>query len=257
LWVLKRFSEALVFSGYLSHSFAIRPPKAKYEKVTPLKIRKTPEDILKFAKNTSFSFPKQRKIEGMPNKDRSEIDFILAVLLGYFGGFGPGELFALEKSDLLTGQYAVNNCKTYVGFQKHKLGSRLGVVINKTLPVVGEVVPLVKNDYRYGVSNIWNPTAAKMIADIVSKRPDGRLFPFSYSYLLTRWRQFVRRKLGATPHDLRRASGLYLGRDKRVDLSLLQDHMRHADIQTTMLYCREPATPDNIIKIKQDFDDVA
>lgn len=251
LWTLKRFGESLVFAQYMSFPYAIRPPKSKVAKVTPLKVRKTPEEIIKFAKVATYEHAKSR------TEDRGDIDYNLAILLGYFGGFGPGELFALEKQDLLTGDFAEQNCKTLAGFRKHGLGSRLAVVVNKTLPHVGDPVPLVKNDYRFGVSNIWNADAAKLISSIVKNLPDGRLFPFSYAYLVRRWREQVKPKLGATPHDLRRASGLYLGRTVRLELTLLQEHMRHAEIETTMLYTREPATPEKRQFRKQDFDDVA
>lgn len=251
LWTLKRFGESLVFSQYMSFPYAIRPPKSKVAKVTPLKVRKTPEEILKFTKATEYP---ETKLRG---EDRGPVDYNLAILLGYFGGFGPGELFALEKADLLTGDYAEENCKTLVGFKKHGLGSRLAVVINKTLPYVGDPVPLVKNDYRFGVSNIWSGEAAKRISKIVKDLPEGRLFPYSYGFLVRRWREVVRPKLGSTLHDLRRASGLYLGRTVRLELTLLQEHMRHAEIETTMLYMREPALPEKRKTAKQDFDDVA
>lgn len=244
LWTLKRFGEALVFLQMMTFPFAVRPPKSKMTKVTPLKVRKTPEDILQFCQTDPFV--------------GQEIDLRLAVLLGYFGGFGPGELFALNKEDLLTGDLAESSSKTLEGFRRHGLGSRLSIVVNKTLPNVGKVTSLMKNDYRYGVSTIWDVRAAKLIATIVKDKPKGRLFPLSYSQLMVLWRRLVKHKLGATPHDLRRASGLYLGRVKRLELTLLQEHMRHAEIETTMLYTREPAIPDEPKKAaKQDFDDVA
>lgn len=252
LWALKRFGESLVFTQHMSFPYAIRPPRSKASKVTPLKVRKTPEDIISFAKSTTYDAKTFRK---------GAVQFNLAVLLGYFGGFGPGELFALEKSDLITGDHAEAHCKTLPGFRKYKLGSRLGVVVNKTLPVSGKnnaPIPLMKNDYRYGVANIWDKDAAKLIASLVRDLPDGRLFPFSYGHLMRQWREQVHPKLKATPHDLRRASGLYLGRTVRVDLTLLQEHMRHAEIETTMLYCREPAVPEaSKKKLVQDFSDVA
>jgi integrase len=255
LWILKRFGESMVFNGYLPAAFAIRPPRSKNEKVTPLKVRKNPEEIIEFAKSFQKNSGKLKLVQA--GKVQAEINYGLAVLLGYFGGFGPGELYALEKGDLLTGEFARSSSKTLEGFRAHGLGSSLAVVINKTLPVVGDVVPLVKNDYRFGVSNIWNVEAAKLVAKIVSALPEGRLFPYSYGYLTTRWRADVFPQLKATPHDLRRASGLYLGRVKRLEITLLQEHMRHAEVSTTMLYCREPSTPEKKQSAKQDFDDVA
>jgi integrase len=252
LWTLKRFGEALIFSQLMTFPFAIRPPRSKNAKITPLKVRKTPDEIISFVKTIKYEEKDFRK---------GQINFNLAILLGFFGGFGPGELFALEKSDLITGDDAEKHCKTIDGFRKHSLGSRLAIIVNKTLPAKGKsigTVPLVKNDYRYGVSNIWDVKAAKLIAAIVKDLPDGRLFPFSYGHLVRQWREQVSPKLGSTPHDLRRASGLYLGRTIRVELTLLQEHMRHAEIETTMLYTRAPAVPEMPKKKRvQDFDDVA
>lgn len=82
------------------------------------------------------------------------------------------------------------------------------------------------------------------------------LFTGSYYGMFQAWRKRIKPALKVTAHDLRRASGLYLGRVKRLDLTLLQEHMRHAEIETTMLYTREPQVPDVKIKPSQDFDDV-
>lgn len=247
LWTFERFGKHLVWQRYMDYPFTIAIPSNKTSKVTPLKVKRTPEDILKFIKSE-------------PNYKVKDIDFNLAVLLGYFAGLGPGELFALSKKDFLTGINAENNTKTLESFRKYNLGSRLSVIINKTLPAKGaqtEPVALLKNDFREGVVNIWHIEAAMLIAKMVSDRPDGRLFPFSYGYLQRTYRENVRPLLKVTPHDLRRSSCLYLGRTVRLELSLLQEHMRHAELETTMLYCREPSTPDIKIVSKQNFDDVA
>lgn len=235
LWTLERFGAYLVFKQHMTFPFAVQPPAQGNAKVTPLKVRLSPDEVLKYAK-----------------QDRA---CALMVLLGYFAALSPSELFALERADLLTGDVAEVECKTLKGLRKHGLGSRLGVRVNKTLSHAG-VDLLTKNDYRTGVVNVWNADAAKMIAALMKEAPEGRLFPHSRSHNEKAFRLGV--KLGCTPHDLRRASCLYLGREKRLELTLLQEHMRHAEIETTMLYCREPSVPEpSKKKVKQDWDDVA
>ena len=246
LWIIKRFGDYLVFAQHMTFPFAIRVPKGARAKITPLKVKKTPEDILNFVKNTEYNKP--------------EINYQLAVLLGYFAGLGPSELFALNKEDLLTGDLAETKSKTLKDFRKINLGSRLAVQVNKTLPNINDAKPvmLTKNDYRTGIVTIWNSEAAKLIAAQVRDLAPGRLFPFSYSWLMHLWRKKVYPKLQTTPHDLRRASCLYLGRTLRIPLTLLQEHMRHGYIGTTMLYAREPATMEQgLAPVLQDFDDVA
>lgn len=240
LWTLERFGTYLVFKQHMSFPFVVQTPSSTNNKITPLKVKKSPEEIINFA--TQFT--------------NNGIDFKLATLLGYFAALSPSELFALHKEDLITGVTAETLCKTLQGFRKHGLGSRLGITISKALRVTGEA-PMVKNDYRKGVVNIWDSRAALLIANLVKDKPEGRLFPFSLSWLERAWREQVKLRLGCTPHDLRRASCLYLGREKRIDLTLLQEHMRHAEIETTMLYTREPAVVEAIGKHVQDFDDVA
>lgn len=237
LWLLKRFGDSIVFSRYMSFPFAVQIPVTKTAKITPLKARKSPREI--------FALCEQR-----------EAMFQLGLLLGYFAALGPGELFALSREDLLTGPSAEKHSKTLKGFREIGLGSKLAVVVNKTLPATGKnnaPIQLMKNDYRFGVVIIWDVDAAKKIAELVRELDDGRLFPFSYSHLMKKWRD---ENLSITPHDLRRASGLYLGRELRIPPLLLQEHMRHAELDTTMLYTREPNVPEKKIKALQKWDDV-
>lgn len=245
LWTLERFGKHLVFQRYMSFPFVVQIPSRKNHKTTPLKVKKTPEEILKFVKDLNLSY--------------KDIDFSLAILLGYFAALRPSELWALDRLDLITGDNAEELTSTADGFKKIGLGSRLSVNVSKTIGDYFEAKPveLTKTDTSCAVVNIWNKDAAKLIASIVKDRPAGRLFPYSYGWLERAWRTFIRDKLGATPHDLRRASCLYLGRTIRLDLTLLQEHMRHAEIETTMLYTREPKKAERTKKLKQDFDDVA
>jgi integrase len=246
LWTLERFGAQLVYSGEMSFPFVVKIPSRGNSKITPLKVRKKPDEIIKFAKR-------------LVAYEGTEIDFNLAILLAYFAALSPGELFALDKEDLLTGQDAESS-KTLEALRKKGLGSRLAISVSKTLPTGGKnnrPVKFTKNDYRTGVVTIWHLEAAKLIASMVKKKPSGRLFPYSYGHLSRFWREKVKLGgLGLTPHDLRRASCLYLGRTIRLDLTLLQEHMRHSQIDTTMLYTREPAVPEIASRRKQDFDDV-
>lgn len=244
LWTLERFGKHLVFQRYMSFPFVIQIPSRDNHKVTPLKVRKTPEDILKFVKDATIE---------------CNINFRLAILLGYFAGLRPSETFALSKSDLLTGDTAEKLSGTYNGFKKFNLGSRLAIDVCKTVFDGKDGAPreMTKTETSCGVVNVWNSEAAKMIASLVKEMPNGRLFPYSLGWLNRAWRQYVKPKLRSTPHDLRRASALYLGRTVRIDLTLLQEHMRHAEIETTMLYTREPKRAEKTTKWKQDFDDVA
>lgn len=242
LWTLHRFGAYLVFTQHMTYPFVVRPPRSKNTKITPLKVRLTPKDVYDFVKTPHMS---------------GNVNFNLAVLLGYFASLSPSELFALERRDFLTGSIAKTKSKTYTGFKKRDLGSALAVVVSKTLES-GGVVELTKNDYRTAVVTVWEVKAAKLIAEIVKEMPNGRLFPLALSTLEHLWGKIVKSKLRVTPHDLRRASGLYLGRSVRLDVTLLQEHMRHAEIETTMLYMREPAVPEKTkARVEQDFDDVA
>jgi integrase len=243
LWTLERFGDHLVFHGHMTFPFKVQTPARQDNKVTPLKVRKEPKEVMDFVKSYDHPYTK--------------VNFKLMALLGYFAALRPSELFALEKSDLLTAEDAEENTDTLPGFRKAGLGSRLSVSVTKTLPDEegAEPVELTKTDTSCAVVNIWHVEAAKLIAAMVKGLPEGRLFPYSYSWLHRAWGRYF--KMGVTLHDLRRASALYLGRTVRIPVTLLQEHMRHAEIETTMLYIREPNKATSRKKQKQDFDDVA
>lgn len=242
LWTLRRFGEHLVFQRLMSFPFAVQAPARENRKITPLQVRRSPEEILKYVSRAEFEY--------------KDIDFKLAVLLAYFAALRPSELFALDREDFLTGTEAEAHTRTLEGFRVAGLGSKLSVILTKTL-VSGEgVVDSVKSEESRAVVNVWHPEAAKVIAGILRERPKGRLFPFSRDWLERAWADFVKPGLGTTPHDLRRASALYLGRERRIPVTLLQEHMRHAEIETTMLYMREPRVPERVKAGSQDFDDI-
>ena len=260
LWALQRFGEYLVWSRHMRFPYAIQTPSRENQKVTPLQVRLEPDELLRQLK-IPVRVRTCDNVEGEGGRPHilTAADIELSVLLGYFASLRPAEQWALNKEDFLTGAVAERETKTLAGFRKHRLGSKLSVVINKTWqrkkpPVIED---LAKSHYSFGVVNVWYPAAAKRIAELLRERPDGRLFPLTYYGWFQAWRTLVMPKLKVSAHDLRRASGLYLGRTKRLELTLLQEHFRHAEIETTMLYIREPEVPDKPkVKNMQDFDDV-
>lgn len=251
LWALERFGKHLVFKRYMTFPFTVQTPSRDDINETPLKIEISPDRILSVVKVQSFTRP--------PNKHgnrTSNVNFKLAVLLGYFCSLRPEELYALEKSDILTGQEAVEKSNTYDGLKTHNLGSKITVSIQKALQG-NEIVERLKTHHSHGYVNVWHPQAALAIAAIVRGLPDGRLFPFTRGYLDRAWKEIVYPILGVTAHDLRRASAVYLGRVAMIPMSLLQEHMRHADLSTTAIYMRRPKKEVQKNRVvKQDFDDV-
>ncbi|GEM_PF-3830049 len=259
LWALERFGKYLVRSRHMTFPYAIQVPSREDHKVTPLKSRLEPEAALAYARKL-FDIKKARNTGGR-QVQISDRDMRLSVLLGYFAGLRPSELWALNKSDFLTGAKAEEASKTLAGFRKVGLGTKLSVTVTKTWQRGKngghQIKELTKSHYSRGVVNVWHPDAAKLIADLLKPLPEGRIFKFSYHGMFQTWRRVVLPELKVTTHDLRRASGLYLGRTKRLDLTLLQEHLRHSEIETTLLYTREPEVPELSKKgVKQDFDDV-
>ena len=253
LWTLERFGKYLVFIRVMSSPFVIQTPTRDNLKETPLKVKLTPEQVLSICRSHSFRRPpkKHASVTRIHN-----INFRLAALVGYFCSLRPEELWALNREDFATGDLAVERAKTRVGLTEAGLGSRLSVAINKTL-TASEVLPMVKTHYSFGWVNVWHPEAAKAIAALLKDMPPGRLFPFTRGYLDKAWKEIAKPIIGTTVHDLRRASGLYLGRTVRIPPTLLQEHMRHSEIETTMLYTRAPREEEARKEVvDQDFDDV-
>lgn len=254
LWTLGRFGQFLVYRRYLVSPFAILTPSSKNEKTTPLKSRVTPEDMLTFARAKVVATRATRHKKNPQALPAIRLD--LLGLVGYFAALRPEELYALEKADFITGAVAVEHTRTHQGFVEAKLGTRLSIAVTKTLDG-STSVPLLKTPESAAVVNIWHREAALMIAGLLSEMPDGRLFPGSRSTLDKYWCRLGGPLLhGVTVHDLRRASALYLGRTVRIPPTLLQEHMRHAELDTTMLYIREPETPEIEIIGTQDFSEV-
>jgi len=259
LWALERFGKYLVWSRYMTFPYAIQVPSRENLKITPLKTRLSPKDALNFSKKL-VDVTKSKKLGGRKSQI-SDRDFRLSVLLGYFAGLRPSEMWALQKSDFLTGKFAEQSTKTLEGFRRYGLGTKLSITVTKTWQKSKDgaltIKDLTKSHYSRAVVNVWEREAAKLIAEFLKTMPDGRIFRFTYHGMFQMWRREVLPILKVSAHDLRRASGLYLGRTKRLDLTLLQEHLRHAEIETTMLYTREPEIPEVSKKdLKQNFDEV-
>lgn len=181
-------------------------------------------------------------------------EWALFLLISYFGSLRPEEAFALSKEDFITGSDARSKAKTYSRFQKYGLGSGLSIHIDKTI-VGKEVQHLTKNHYATGVVNVWHIEGARMIADLLRSAPSGRLFPGPRHPLNRKYRKVVREITNLNAQDLRRSSANHLGKVIGLDPILLKDHMRHAVLETTMLYVRDPSEREEIAG-QQNFDDV-
>lgn len=223
-WLLERFGKHLVAASVLKHSWHVPLPILNRKATTPLELALTPSEILKAA-------------ETIPP------EWALALLLGYFASLRPGETFALTKADFLTGDGAKSVAKTYTRLNRVGLGSGLTVRVDKALKNEG-IIGSPKTHHSYGYVNVWDVNAARLIASIVKDMPDGRLF---HGHKTSLFKGFKAATVGLfvpgvfiSLHDLRRASALYLGRTKSIEVMLLQDHMRHSDLQTTMIYTRRP-----------------
>jgi len=241
--LLLRFGEYLRETKKIPAPWTCTLPASNEAMETPLEVELTPDQVLSWCAGRSW---------------RAQ----LFALLGYFASLRPEETFVLQKSDFLTGAEARAAAKTHARFQEYELGSGLSVSIERAFKKTGKVGdPKTRNSRA--VVNIWHSGAAKRIAELLRSRPDGWLFPSKDrpDFPLARdtqfawWAKHGKPSLGATLHDLRRASGLYLGRTVDVPMSLLQDHIRHADLKSVLGYMRRPEAK-KVVAPAQDFDDV-
>jgi len=238
-WLMRRFGEYLQQYGILNHPWVIRIPAKRGRRPTPLKVALEPDTVMSHARLLH---------------EAGHNHAALMLLLGYFCSLSPSETYVLHREDFLTGNVAIKRTRTVAGLTKYGLGSRLSVIINKALISSGEEV-LPKNDYRFGTVNVWRKDAALLIGAILKVCLPGKLLRMTRDQLYGIHRKYIQKPLNVTAHDLRRASCLYLGRVIALDPLLLQSHMRHAELSTTMLYTRQPDQIDKIVA-EADFDDV-
>jgi integrase len=234
------------FSLYLHRKQVIHAPwiflkpsagRGNPELETPLPQEITPEEVFRFA-NAGI-----------------DDDMKLLALLGYFAQLRPAESFGLSKADFYTGDTAADLAKTTQRLAKLKMGSRLTIRIHTQLKSKQQLRPL-KTRSSYGYVNVWDAKAARLIASLISNRPPGRLFKHARDTLFARWSENGQPLLGVSLHDLRRASGVYLGRTQDIPVQLLQEMMRHSKLHVTEKYMRRPKMVEPEA-IEQNFDDVA
>lgn len=266
IWLVRRFGEYLVTSNILSQPWVLVMPSTKVKPKTPLRVRRDPEEILSMARRllAKADEPRPRtmttpsgKVVGL-TKTRFSNDKLMALslVIGYFASLGPGEVYGLYKEDFLTGAFAKQVVEaTHSELQKHGLGSGMTISVERQLGDAS-IEKYVKNDYRCGPVNVWDVEAARLIASIIKEMPSGRLFPLSRGRLDKLHGKHIKSVLQLTAHDLRRSSALHLGRTVKLTLETLQKHLRHAEIETTMLYIREPEVSQQKNLERQDFDDV-
>jgi integrase len=234
-----RFGNWCRENGYIAIAWKVTPYKKnlKRNKETPLPKEATPDEILSAARHLKTNHP----------------IWCFAVLLGYFANLRPEETFQLCKSDFITGDSAILASKTYKRLKQVNLGTKLAVKITKArIEGLEEGPP--KNFNSNGVVTVWNADAAKMLADLLRAFGNDLVFTHTKDYLFKTYKKVCFPLLGLTLHDLRRSSALYLGRTIGVEPFLLQDMLRHADLETTQLYTRRP---DEVVESSEpDFDDV-
>ncbi|RYZ87719.1 MAG: hypothetical protein EOP04_11040 [Proteobacteria bacterium] len=266
IWLVRRFGEYLVTSRVLTSPWVLMMPSSKVKSETTLKQRITPDEVLKEARIllAKSEVPSENKAITSSGKVvgrrktlfNNDMQMALALLIGYFASLGPGEVYGLYKEDLITGQAALKTAEsTYPTFEKFSLGSKLTLSKERQLGDQN-IEKYPKNDYRFGAAHIWNVEAARIISQLVKEMEPGRLFRLSRGRLDKLHVKLIKSTLNVSAHDLRRASALYLGRSVKIPLEALQLHLRHAEIETTVLYIREPSTAEQKNLAEQDFDDV-
>lgn len=233
LQTLRQFSEYLVRNHVLSASWVPLIPTDKKSQSTPLPKEYSPQQII-------------THLSSVPD------DLRLLGLIGYFASLRPAETIALTMEDFFTGEQAVSLCKTQMLLSGQGVGSRLSIHIDKQRDSSDRSKnkpPKTKRSVGYVA--VWSKEGAREIASLLSGK-EGALFPHSRDRYFKQW---TKHGLDISLHDLRRSSALYLGRTVNIPVQLLQEHMRHTDIKTTMLYMRRPESEKAEVK-KQDFSDV-
>jgi hypothetical protein len=108
----------------------------------------------------------------------------------------------------------------------------------------------LKTAKSFGVVNVFDVQGARAIAvlleDLQQEEPllnfrDEDHKPLKRETLDDMWNKIVFPIVGLKPYDLRRASALYLGREKSCDPFLMQDHLRNT-MTAALLYTRRPDT---------------
>ncbi len=231
----RRFGEFLKRHRKVAESWTFMIPVDNAAAATPLCYELKPEEVIAFA------------LEG-------RVRTRLMALLGYFAGLRPEETIALKKSDFFTGDRARSLSKTFKRFEAHGLGSGLSVAVSRAYKKDGRIDE-PKTRASRAVVNVWHQEGARVLGLLLRDLPDGWLFPgvrkdapicrdaqfkFWAKYGLRGGSEADGGVEVITLHDLRRASCLFLGRTLDLPVTIVQEHMRHSDLKTTMLYMRRP-----------------
>jgi integrase len=236
IYAFNRFGKFLGERRHIQRVWRLSTVKNKQgvaRKDTPLPREHSPEEIMEFADKLKLTRP----------------DLAVMTLVGYFASLRPSEAQALIwPNDFLTGAAARSLSKTYERLQNHsykgiKLGNAFAVKVTKSvkdLPKerqVGET----KTPNSNGVVTIWYPPAVKLLAELLAELPAGPIVePMHKRTYFDLIRKNITSQIGLSGHDLRRSSGVFLARTIGLDPFLLQDHLRHADLATTLKYTRRP-----------------
>lgn len=230
---LRQFSEYLVRNHILAGTWLPLIPSTNKQSNTPLPKEHSPQEIIVSLRTL-------------------DPDLRLLGLLGYFASLRPAETMALKLTDFYTGEQAIELASTQSVLHEHGVGSKLTVHIDKQRAVHNKdqtKSPKTRSSVAYVA--VWYREGAKEIAGLLTES-EIRLFPHSRDYYFRKWKN---KGLPISLHDLRRSSGLYLGRTLNLPVQLVQEHMRHTDIKTTMLYMRRPEKK-KVEHKNQDFNDV-
>ena len=233
---LRRFGEYLATHHIIHQPWLIPLPQVRQKPVTPLVRAVGPAEIIELS-------------------ERLPTPWGMFVLLGFFASLRPEEIYGLTREDFITGERAKKDTVTHARLVKLGLGSGLSVSVSKTRTRAA-LRDLPKTHYSYGTVNVWSLEAAKTLAGMLRGLDFGPLFGDVDRVRLDKeYRAVVKAVSGLSAQDLRRASGLYLGREVGLDPFLLQDHFRHSSMATTLLYTRRP-TDEKETADTQNFDDV-
>lgn len=185
----------------------------------------------------------------------------LMLLLGYFFGLRPQEVFGLRRSDFLGGSAAAKlECCGVM--RRFGLYDRFAVHVQRQRTQKGKL-PDPKSHSKGWVA-CFDERAAREIRDlIIDADPDKLLFAdHGNDWFFKLWKrhgygsEYVEEFVGngkkrtrmseksksatATPKDLRRASLYWLGHHTEIGIVELRSHARHKKVDTTLQYLRRP-----------------
>lgn len=203
---------------------------------TPLQFTVTPEQVLKFARETPI------------------FEFKVAVLVAFFAGLRPQEVYALKRDQFYSKDIARNSPS---GEVMRSIGLYDGLMVDVRRnrgKRSGDVRDPKKGSF--GLVSVHNKEAAAYLVSLIGKMdPDIVLFKYTNSYYQHDWRKDG--YPGLTVRDLRRAGIYWLGHFSQIKLESLKNWARHKKIQTTSLYFRQPYASPTTTQDVLELDDVS